>query len=315
MDVLTDVLETLRARGACYASVSAGAPWGLELPGGDIAAFHLILDGRCLLRMEGHPDVELRGGDLVAVPNGTPHHLISDSEPRAPLRLTELLAKPRKPGPATLEIGERGARSTFVCGKIVFEDPAGHPLLAALPPVVLLRGGATSLVEWLDPTLRFIASEAGSTRPGAQTVVSRLADILFVQIVRAHLASVPPETSGWLGALSDPQIGGALGRIHENPGRNWTVQSLAASAGMSRSAFAVRFTRLVGEPPLHYLTRWRMQKAQRLLRDGRAPLSDVAASVGYDSEAAFSKAFKRAVGAAPGTYRRRAKRSGFGVAA
>jgi AraC-like DNA-binding protein len=311
VDVLTDVLETLRARGACYARVSAGAPWGLALPGGDIAAFHLILEGRCLLRMEGHADVELSGGDLVAIPHGTPHHLVSEQGTTQPLRLPDLIGDCSKPGPAALEIGGRGTPAAFVCGKIVFEDPVGHPLLAALPPVIFLRGGANTLVEWLDPTLRFIASEAGSTRPGAQTVVSRLADILFVQIVRAHLASVPPETSGWLGALSDPQIG----RIHENPGRNWTVQSLAASAGMSRSAFAVRFTRLVGEPPLHYLTRWRMQKAQRLLRDGRAPLSDVAASVGYDSEAAFSKAFKRAVGAAPGTYRRRAKRSGFGVAA
>ena len=145
--------------------------------------------------------------------------------------------------------------------------------------------------------------------------MSRLADVLFIQIVRGHLATLDPEASGWLSALGDAQIGAALGLIHESPESAWTVQSLASSAGMSRSAFASRFTRLVGEPPLHYLTRWRMQKAQSLLRDGRASLSDVAARVGYDSEAAFSKAFKRAVGAAPGAYRRRAKRSGLGVAA
>ncbi len=314
MDVLTDVLETLRARGACYARVTAGAPWGVALPGGEIAAFHLILEGSCLLRIEGREDIELRGGDLVAIPHGTPHHLLDQAQSH-PRPLADLLGKGRKPGPAALEIGGRGSRATFVCGKIDFEDPVGHPLLLALPQVILLRGGASALVEWLDPTLRFLASEAGSTRPGAQTVVSRLADILFVQIVRGHLASVAPETSGWLGALGDAQVGVALGLIHENPGRGWTVQSLAASAGMSRSAFASRFNRLVGEPPLHYLTRWRMQKAQRLLRDGRAPLSDVAASVGYDSEAAFSKAFKRAVGAAPGTYRRKARRAGLGVAA
>jgi AraC-like DNA-binding protein len=314
VDVLTDVLETLRARGACYARVSAGAPWGLALPGGDIAAFHIVLDGSCTLRLEGHEDVELSAGDLVAIPHGAPHELISEQSAR-PLRLPDLLPKGGKPGPVSLEIGGRGKRALFVCGKIVFEDPVGHPLLVALPRVVLLRGGATALVEWLDPTLRFIASEAASTRPGAQTVVSRLADILFVQIVRAHLTTITPGASGWLGALADPQIGAALGLIHENPGRGWTVQSLAATAGMSRSAFAVRFNRLVGEPPLHYLTRWRMQKAQRLLRDGRASLSTVAASVGYDSEAAFSKAFKRAVGAAPGTYRRQARRAGLGVAA
>jgi AraC-like DNA-binding protein len=314
VDVLTDVLETLRARGACYARVTAGEPWGLALPGGDIAVFHLILDGSCLLRLEGHDDVELFGGDLVAVPHGAPHELVSGETSRA-LDLAEAIGKQKRPGPVSLEIGGRGERAMFVSGKIEFEDPVGNPLLAALPRVVLLRGGASALVEWLDPTLRFIASEAASTRPGAQTVVSRLADVLFVQIVRAHLATVLPEAGGWLGALADPQIGAALGLIHENPGRNWTVQSLATTAGMSRSAFAVRFNRLVGEPPLHYLTRWRMQKAQRLLRDGRASLSSVASSVGYDSEAAFSKAFKRAVGAAPGTYRRQARRAGLGVAA
>ena len=314
MDVLTDVLETLRARGACYARIAAAAPWGLEMPAGDIAVFHLVLEGSCLLRMEGHDDVALEGGDLVAIPHGLPHELVSERSARS-VRITDLIEKSGKHGPLTLDIGGRGERAVFVCGKIVFEDPAGHPLLAALPRVVLLRGGATSLVDWLDPTLRFIASEAASTRPGAQTVVSRLADILFVQIVRAHLTTVAPGASGWLGALADAQIGAALGLIHENPGRGWTVQSLAASAGMSRSAFAVRFNRLVGEPPLHYLTRWRMQKAQRLLRDGRASLSTVAASVGYDSEAAFSKAFKRAVGAAPGTYRRQQRRAGLGVAA
>jgi len=313
VDVLTDVLETLRARGACYARIGAAAPWGLEMPVGDIAVFHLILEGSCILRMEGHEDVELEGGDLVALPHGLPHELISGPKARSQ-SIMDLIEKLGEHGPVSLEIGERGERAVFVCGKIVFEDPAGHPLLAALPRVVLLRGGATTLVEWLDPTLRFIASEAVSTRPGAQTVVSRLADILFVQIVRVHLATVALGASGWLGVLADTQIGAALGFIHESPGRNWMVQSLAASAGMSRSAFAVRFNRLVGEPPLHYLTRWRMQKAQRLLRDDRATLADVAARVGYDSEAAFSKAFKRAVGAAPGVYRRRA-RAGLGVAA
>jgi len=313
VDVLTDVLETLRARGACYARLAAQAPFGVALAGGSIAAFHLVLEGACVLRLEGQPDVELSGGDLVAIPHGLAHSIV-DHPSTPPRGLQELLGVDKKPGPLSLEIGGRGAKTTLVCGKIEFEDPVGHPLLAALPAVILLRGGSKSLVEWLDPTLRFIAAEAGSTRPGAQTVVSRLADVLFIQIVRAHLASAAPDSSGWLGALGDPQIGAALGLIHEDPAGPWTVQSLASSAGMSRSAFASRFNRLIGEPPLHYLTRWRMQKAQRLLRDGRVSLSDVATRVGYDSEAAFSKAFKRAVGAAPGAYRRRA-RSGLGEAA
>ncbi len=313
MDVLTDVLETLRARGACYARLEAQSPFGVALPSSTHAAFHLVLEGKCVLTMDGHADVELSGGDLVAVPHGLPHTL-ADHPSTKPEHLRDLLGQAKRLGPASLTVGGSGARTTLVCGKIDFEDPVGHPLLAALPPRILLRGGSNALVEWLDPTLRFIASEAGSKRPGSQTVVSRLADVLFIQIVRGHLAASSPETSGWLGALGDPQIGAVLGLIHENPGGAWTVQSLAESAGMSRSAFATRFNRLVGEPPLHYLTRWRMQKAQRLLRDDRATLADVAARVGYDSEAAFSKAFKRAVGAAPGVYRRRA-RAGLGVAA
>jgi AraC-like DNA-binding protein len=313
VDVLTDVLETLRARGACYARVAAKSPFGVALPSSTHAAFHLVLDGSCVLTLDGHSAVELAGGDLVAIPHGLAHTIVDHpSTPAA--RLKDLIGQGKRPGPASLAIGGDGAPTTLVCGKIEFEDPVGHPLLAALPPLILLRGGSSNLVEWLDPTLRFIASEAGSQRPGAQTVVSRLADVLFIQIVRGHLATSAPETSGWLGALGDPQIGAVLGLIHENPGGAWTVQTLAESAGMSRSAFATRFNRLVGEPPLHYLTRWRMQKAQRLLRDGRETLADVAARVGYDSEAAFSKAFKRAVGAAPGVYRRRA-RSGLGVAA
>jgi AraC-like DNA-binding protein len=314
MDVLTDVLETLRARGACYARLAARAPFGVSLAGGSLAAFHLVLEGSCSLAVEGQPGIELHGGDLVAIPHGLSHS-ITDVPGSATERLRDLLGKERKPGPATLEIGGRGKGTTLICGKIEFERTEGHPLLGALPPVIHLRGGSSALVEWLDPTLRFIASEAGSKRPGAQTVVSRLADVLFIQIVRGHLATVDPETSGWLGALGDPQIGAALGLIHESPGNAWTVQSLASSAGMSRSAFASRFARLVGEPPLHYLTRWRMQKAQSLLREGRTSLSDVAARVGYDSEAAFSKAFKRAVGAAPGAYRRRARRSALEAAA
>jgi AraC-like DNA-binding protein len=314
MDVLTDVLETLRARGACYARIDARAPFGVSIQGGALSAFHLVLEGSCVLSVEGQPGLELYGGDLVCIPHGLSHS-ISDASGTATLRLRDLLGKERKPGPAALEIGGRGKATTLICGKIEFEEPGGHPLLGALPPVIHLRGGSSALVEWLEPTLRFIASEAGSKRPGAQTVVSRLADVLFIQIVRGHLATVDPETSGWLGALGDPQIGAALGLIHESPESAWTVKSLASSAGMSRSAFASRFTRLVGEPPLHYLTRWRMQKAQSLLRDGRVSLADVASRVGYDSEAAFSKAFKRAVGAAPGAYRRRTKRSALEVAA
>ena len=159
-------------------------------------------------------------------------------------------------------------------------------------------------MQWLEPTLKFIAWEVASGKPGAHTVVSRLADVLFIQIVRGYLANLPEDAIGWLGALKDQQIGSALSLIHQNPERDWTVLALAEQVAMSRSAFAARFARLVGEPPLHYLTRWRMQLAARLLADGASKVAAVSEEVGYASEAAFSRTFKRIAGVAPALWRK-----------
>jgi transcriptional regulator GlxA family with amidase domain len=192
-----------------------------------------------------------------------------------------------------------------VCGCFRFEDRKNDLLIGALPPVVVLRAERNRAVPWLEATLGFIASEVQSGRPGASIVVNRLADVLFIQILRGYLAQLSSELPGWLRALSEPQIGAALSLVHQNPEQAWTVGSLASRVGMSRSAFAERFAHAVGIPPLEYVTRWRMQKAAGLLRDGSATLAEVAGRVGYDSESAFSKAFKRSLGTTPGAYRRR----------
>jgi AraC-like DNA-binding protein len=180
-------------------------------------------------------------------------------------------------------------------------------LFDSLPPVLHVKGDAGTTVRWLEANLQFVASEMASGEPGFETIVSRLADILVVQAVRAHLAQSGGGCKGWLRALIDPQIGRALSLIHEKPEDDWTVESLASKVGMSRSAFAARFAQLVEEPPLTYLTRWRMQKASRLLETSQAGVAEVAKRVGYDAEAAFSKAFKRWTGVAPGAYRRTAE--------
>jgi AraC-like DNA-binding protein len=242
----------------------------------------------------------------VALPHGHAHSLIDDPSITAQPLEELLVCRPRGDS-SVLRVGGGGQLSTIVSGRFRFEDRRNNPLLSVLPPVITLRGEMGKSVRWLEPTLKFIACEAQSGRPGSQTVIARLADVLFIQIVRGHLASLPVNGSGWLGALADAQIGSALGHIHQNPEQDWTVQSLASKVAMSRSAFASRFMRLVGEPPLSYVTRWRMQKAAGMLRDGKQTLAEVAAQVGYDSEAAFSKAFKRAVGSAPGAYRRSLK--------
>ena len=208
---------------------------------------------------------------------------------------------------AIVRYGGGGAATTLVAGYFSTEKGAPNLLFDSLPPVVHVKGDAGTTVRWLEANLQFVASEMASGEPGFETIVSRLADILVVQAVRAHLAQSGGGCKGWLRALVDPQIGRALSLIHEKPEDDWTVESLASKVGMSRSAFAARFTQLVEEPPLTYLTRWRMQKASRLLETSHAGVAEIAKRVGYDAEAAFSKAFKRWIGVAPGAYRRRAE--------
>lgn len=314
-DVLTDVLQTVRVGAACYGRLEATAPWGISSAAADDAKFHVVLSGECWLSVDGlGAPVKLSGGDLVALPHGHAHSLRDalDTEVRS---LESLVACKACGDTRPLRIGGGGPETVLVSGRFHFEDRKNNPLLAVLPPLITLPGKSCQTIHWLEPTLKFIACEAASGRPGAQTVISRLADVLFIQIVRGHLASLPANSPGWLGALTDPQIGASLGAIHQNPEFDWTVQSLAAKVAMSRSAFASRFTRLVGEPPLQYITRWRMQKAAGMLREGNFTLGEIAQRVGYDSEAAFSKAFKRAIGTAPGAYRRAARMPGLSVAA
>src|SRR5207253_4752553 len=202
--------------------------------------------------------------------------------------------------------GGGGAETALICGSFRFEGSRTHPLLSVLPPLIHIQGdgGASSrTTEWLSTTLRFLAAEARHPRPGAETLISRLTDVVFVQALRAWIESQPEGVGGWLGALRDRQIAAALGQIHRQPERDWSVARLASTVGMSRSSFAARFTALVGEAPLAYLTRWRMHLAGELLRGRDLSVSEIAGRVGYESEAAFSKAFKREAGISPGAYR------------
>ncbi len=239
----------------------------------------------------------------MVLPHGRGHQL-ADSQGRRAVPLERLLAGNRSGRCAVLHHGGGGPETLLICGAFRFRQRHGHPLLSLLPEAIHLRGDGGRAPEWLDATLKFLASEARSARPGRETLVSRLTDVLFVQVVRAWLAEQPQGRGGWLGALRDPRIGAALAAMHEHPERPWTVGTLAALAGSSRSPFAGRFAALVGEPPLAYLTGWRMQVAARLLLSGRSSIGEVASRVGYASEPAFSKAFKRAMGVAPGAYRR-----------
>ncbi|HEY8461126.1 MAG TPA: AraC family transcriptional regulator, partial [Blastocatellia bacterium] len=206
----------------------------------------------------------------------------------------------------------KGEITKFIGGAFFFENHESHPLLKVLPPFLHFsatsdKGGKNSkVVDWFDTTLNLIATEAISRRPGADPILTRLSDILFIQAVRAYASAVSVAGPNWFAAAADPQIGAAIANIHRAPQTQWTVERLADLAGMSRSAFASRFSGLVGEPPLRYLSRWRMHKAVEMLREGRLTTSEIASLVGYESEAAFSKAFKKWSGQGPGAFRRSA---------
>jgi len=308
MDVLTDVLEAARLKSGIYGRLELTAPWGLRFDRAD-PHFYVVTRGTCWLEVEGAGDpIQLGGGDFVLLPKGGPHAL-KDAPGTPALPVEQALGScdrnehVRETG-AIVRYGGGGAATTLVGGYFSTENGAQNLLFATLPPVLHVKGDAGTTVRWLEANLQFVASEMASGEPGFETIVSRLADILVVQAVRAHLAQSGGGCKGWLRALVDSQIGRALSLIHEKPEDDWTVESLASKVGMSRSAFAARFAQLVEEPPLTYLTRWRMQKASRLLETSPAGVAEIAKRVGYDAEAAFSKAFKRWIGVAPGAYRR-----------
>lgn len=313
MDVLTDVLEAIHVRSLLLGRLDLTAPWGLGFHSTGLG-FCVVARGTCLFEAENVAGpVTLAGGDFVLL-RKSQRYTVRDSPESAIRPAAEVLrACPNhqgcQPG-GVFRHGGGGALTSLIGGRFEIDSGARDVLFDALPPFIHIRGDGGNPVPWLDQTLQFISSEMASGQPGASTVVSRLVDILLVQAVRSHLSEQDTGMRGWLRALVDPKIGHALSLIHAEPHAPWTVRALAERVAMSRSSFSARFRALVEEPPLTYVTRWRMAKASRLLHAGTATVGEVAAQVGYDAEAAFSKAFKRWNGMAPGAYRRRVHANG-----
>jgi len=304
MDILAEVLDGVRLSSTIHCPLAFSAPWGLRVDGRPEACFLVIVDGGCLLEVDGLDGVTaLRAGDFVVMPPGS-GYVVRDALGSSVVPLGTFLDRCPAGPDGVRRLGGGGAQTTAIGGKFLLDGDGLSPLLRALPPLILIRREQRAAVDWLEQTLEAIACEARSARPGAGAVITRLSDILFIQAVRACVADLPDCGPSWLRALADAQLGPALGEVHRRPEHDWTVARLAAEAAMSRSAFAARFQQVVGEPPLHYVTRWRMHKAGTLLRRTGDSLDAVAAQVGYESEAAFSKAFKRWAGLSPGAYRR-----------
>jgi AraC-like DNA-binding protein len=313
-DPLGEALHHLRLSGALYCRSELTTPFAVAMPPlpGSLM-FHIVTAGRCWLELEGHEALELRPGDLALVPHGGGHDLVS----RPGLATVDLFDLEREHVTSCYEIlrhGGGGEAVGLVCGAVDFDHPAARQLLAALPEVVHVDAWRASEAEWLQGTLRYMAAEARQLKPGGETIITRLCDILVVQAIRSWLAEAPAAQTGWLGALQDEQIGRAIAHVHRSPERPWTVAALAEKAAMSRSAFSTRFSALVGEAPMAYVTRWRMSLARDWLREGDQTTLEIALRLGYQSEAAFSRAFKRTLGLSPGRARREVRGSPLATA-
>lgn len=315
VDPLGEALHFLRMSGAFYCRSEFTAPWGLALPAmPQCLMLHVVTAGDCWLEIDGRAPLRLHPFDLVLVPHGHGHVLASAPGTGA----AGLFDLPRDYAGDRYEVirhGGGGAAASLLCSAVRFDHPAAHRLLALLPQVIHVAEADAPRAEWLRSTLQFVADEARDLRPGGETVITRLADILVIQVIRTWIERDPAAQTGWLGALQDRQIGRAIAMIHRDPARAWTLASLAQAAAMSRSAFSARFGELVGEPAMHYLARWRMHMALTALRDGDGNIADLAYRLGYQSEAAFSRAFKRVIGMTPGAARGAADRPAVAAAA
>ena len=292
------------------------------LPGAEhMIEFHAIVKGSCWAAIAGESPVRLDEGDVVLFPQGDPHVLSSAPGLRAPGVDKSFYFSPRPPQlPYALSLKEAqittarldgggGDHSTIACGFLGLDAKPFNPLLAALPRVLRVPGSTLGTESWVTTFLRAVVTESNQRRPGGEAVLERMSEMLFVEVLRRHVDSLPPEQTGWLAGMRDPAVGRALALLHERPAAPWTLEKLSEEAGLSRSSLHERFVHLIGQPPMQYLTRWRMQVASGLLRDTNAKLVAISLEVGYESEAAFSRAFKREVGVSPGAWRRE-KRGG-----
>jgi AraC-like DNA-binding protein len=310
VDVLADVLSTTGLGGTVFCRSELTGPWGMTFEPASRAGLHIVARGTCWLRLRGQgAPLRLSQGDVVLLPHGAGHSLMSDPGVR-PEPFTQVLERSRvSQGPhgMRMSLEGQGASTVLLCGAYRFAHEGVHPLLSLLPRLIHIPAEAGHMAGPLEAVLRLLESEYAQPGPGSVAATARLVDVLFIHVVRGWLAGQPEGRAGWLGAVRDPQVGRVLALMHGEPQRAWAVESLAAEVACSRATFARRFRELVGEPPLVYLTRLRMDVAARLLRESEASLAEIAGRVGYASEFAFNRTFHRVRGVPPGRYREQAR--------
>ena len=318
MDVLSDVLRAVRLTGAVYFDVRARAPWIAESPATPgicsnvmpesehVIAFHIMLDGWCWAQLadESEPPVRLEAGDAVIFASGEGHYMGPELGKRSAPNMDMYYRPLDKPLPFVVsEFGGAGEPARFVCGYLGCDARPFNPILDALPRTLHVRASSAGGIMTND-LIRIALAEHEQPRAGGETILSKLSELMFLQAVRQYIDELPQESTGWLSGLRDRHISAALRHMHGKPEENWTLEMLAREAGMSRSAFAERFAEVMGVPPMQYLANWRLQRAARLLEQPSISIAQAAAAVGYESEAAFNRAFKKQVGLPPGAWRR-----------
>jgi AraC-like DNA-binding protein len=317
MDALSDVLRVAHLTGGVFLHAQFFAPWCIAArvapehcapalgPASDLIIYHYVVEGELHIRVEGQEgdDVVIGAGEVVMLPRNDLHLMGSDLS-LPPVPGSDIIHPPKDGGLFSIHHGGNGKSTRMVCGFLGCTSAESNPVLSSLPPLLKLKVEQGGAAEWIRSTFQYAAQEVSAGRPGSETVLAKLSELLFVETVRRYAEALPEGETGWFAGLREPYVARALALLHRDVTRRWTVDDLGREVGLSRSALADRFIRLIGLPPMHYLASWRMQVAALKLRNTSASLAQVAEVVGYDSEAAFSRAFKKAFGVAPATWRR-----------
>ena len=313
-DALSDLLRVVKLSGGVFLEAEFTAPWCVMSQVGPaesrlvmadparIISFHYVVDGAVVVQVDGEAPVEVQGGAIVLLPRNDPHTLGSQQGLKA-LPGDQLPHDETGAGPIRIRYGGGGDKTRIVCG-MLGSDARRHPLLDTLPSTLVLDLNGNPACEWIAQSFRYAAGDLTAVRAGSAIALAKLSELLFVEAVRRYLDTLPADRRGWLAGLRDPIVGRALALLHSQPARGWTAEELAREVGASRSAFAERFSELMGMPPMKYLTGWRMQVATERLRETQRSVAQIAAEVGYESDIAFARAFKREFSASPAQWRR-----------
>jgi AraC-like DNA-binding protein len=315
MDALLEICRTMQLSGAVFLDAEFTAPWCISsqitpedcvpfMPRpAQVIGYHYVTAGRLLLKVEGYPPTPVGAGEIILLPRNDEHVLASAPNLR-PVNAHFLIEPGPAGGLARIDHGGGGERTQILCGFLGTNTP-NLPIISILPKMIRIGVEQGTSGSWIESSFRFAAHQLTQGRVESPAVLAKLAELLFMEAVRRFVASLAPEASGWLAGLRDPIVGRAVAFLHSRPAQRWTTEQLAQEVGLSRSAFAERFTGLMGEPPMHYLANWRMQVAAERVKGSHEPIARIAFETGYESEAAFNRAFKRALGMPPVTWRKR----------